>query len=159
RFGGWWDGGNDHGSELREWGDGDIWRDGGHQRGGGERDTDYGNDAGTCGGGGDSNCNELGHTERQPEQRIYLHVGNGTNGEQRDAEQRSCGGWHSGDHRGDEFRQRSNGDVWRDGSYRRGGSKRHADHSHHAGACGGCGYSHSDKPGYAERELGERVHL
>ena len=43
---GGWDGGDDHGDELRRGGDGDVRRDGGDERGGRERDTDHGDDAG-----------------------------------------------------------------------------------------------------------------
>ena len=44
--GGGWDGGDDHGDELRGGSDGDVRRDGGDERGGSERDTDHGDDTG-----------------------------------------------------------------------------------------------------------------
>ena len=46
------DGGNDHGDELCRGSDGDVWRGGGDERGGGEQHDDHGDDAGReCGGG------------------------------------------------------------------------------------------------------------
>ena len=41
-----WDGGDDHGNELCGGSDGNVWRDGSDERGGGEWDTDHGHDAG-----------------------------------------------------------------------------------------------------------------
>src|SRR5262249_62164084 len=46
------DGGDDQGDELCGGGDGDVWRDSGDECGGGERDTDNGDDAGARGGVG-----------------------------------------------------------------------------------------------------------
>ena len=53
RSGGGRNGGDDHGHELCRGRDGDVWRDGGDQRGGSEQYLDHGNDAGARCGRGD----------------------------------------------------------------------------------------------------------
>src|SRR5208283_4448766 len=65
------DGGNDHGDELCRGSDGDVRRDGGDERGGGEKLQDYGDDAGGECGGGDGNGNGQ-WAERKSDQWVHL---------------------------------------------------------------------------------------
>ena len=73
------DGGDDHGDELCGRSDGDVRRDGSHERGGGERDADHGDDAGGKCGCGDGNGDQPWSAKREFGQRIY--VCSGTDGE------------------------------------------------------------------------------
>ena len=66
-------GGDDHGDELRGGSDGDVWRDSGDERGGGEQHDDHGDDAGGKRGRGDRDGDQQQRTEWKLGQRIYLH--------------------------------------------------------------------------------------
>ena len=103
-------GGHDHGDELCGGSDGDVWRDGGDQRGGGEQHVDHGHDAGGQRRSGDGNGDQQQRAERKSGQRV--HLCSTADGEQCESEQRVDGGWDgSHDHR-DELRRGSDGDVW-----------------------------------------------
>ena len=125
-----WDGGDDHGDELCRGSDGDVWRGGSDERGGGERDADHGDDAGGQCGGGDGDGDGQ-WAERKSEQRVHLRCS--ADGEQRIAEQRVNDRRDSGDDHGDELCCGSDGDVRRGGSDERGGGERDADHGDDAG--------------------------
>ena len=64
--------GDDHGDELCYGSDGNVWRDGSDERGGGERDTDHGHDTGRQRGSGDGDGDESGVAGRKPDERVHL---------------------------------------------------------------------------------------
>ena len=70
RTAGRWDGSDDYGDELCRGSDGDVWRDGSDQRGGGQQHDDYGDDS-------SRNWNSNGNrdrerTERKSDERVHL---------------------------------------------------------------------------------------
>ena len=67
------DGSDDHGDGLRGGSDGEVWRNGGDERDGGEQHDDHGDDAGASGGGGGGD-GDGEWAEREPHQWIHVHA-------------------------------------------------------------------------------------
>ena len=124
------DGGDDHGDELCGGSDGDVRRDGGDERGGGEQHDDHGDDAGGQRGRGDRDGDSSGQSGSLTNGFTYVVY---ADGEQCISEQRSGGGRDGGDDHGDELCHGSDGDVRRDGGDERGGGEQHDDHGDDAG--------------------------
>ena len=72
-----WDSSHDHGDQLRGGSDGDVWRSGGDQRGGGEQHDHHGDDASRRCGRGDGDRNQPWVAERQLSEWVYLCSGAG----------------------------------------------------------------------------------
>ncbi len=149
------DGSNDHGHELCRGSNGDVWRCGSDQRGGGEQHDDHSDDAGRKCGSGDGD----GHGQRAKrkfDQRI--HLCGDPDGDQCVAEQRTDSRWDGGNDYRDELCGGSDGDVWRGGGDQCGGSEQHDDHGDDAGR--ECGGGDGDGDGErAERKPDQWVHL
>ena len=135
-------GSDDHGDELCGGSDGDVWRHGGNQRGGGEQHVDHGDDAGACGGCGDGD-GDGERPARESGERVYLRCA--THGDQCLSEQRVDGGRNGGDDHRDQLCRWSDGDVRRDGGNQCGGGEQYVDHGDDAGARGGGGDGDGDE--------------
>ncbi len=99
---------------------------GSDQRGGGEQHVDHGDNPGRECRCGDGDGDQRWVAEWEFSERVHLR--GDTDSEQCEPEQRTGGGWNSGDDHGDELCGGSDGEVWSHGSDQRGGGEQHIDY-------------------------------
>ena len=151
-----WDGGDDHGDELCRRSDGNVWRDGGDQRGGGEQHDDHGDDAGGQRGSGDGDGDQPGCAERESDERV--HLCRGAHGEQCVSEHGSTAGGTAVTITGTNFAAGATVTFGGTAATQRGGGEQHDDYGDDAGACGRSGDGDGDGQ-RAERQSDQRIHL
>src|SRR5208337_2458878 len=154
------DHGDDHGDEPDGRDGGNVWRDGGSQLHGEQRDVDHGGLAGGSGrhGGCDGNNGGRNQCEDGGGSVHLRHARPGGGGHQ--PEQWADDGRDHGDDHGDEPDGRDGGNVWRDGGSQLHGEQRDVDHGGLAGGSGRHGGCDGNNGGRNQCEDGGgSVHL